>query len=79
MQPLQQPLQYPGQHPLHPPSEIAREVSKLQVAVEGAAAKRSHLPQPLFWSLFGAKIREIRDKKAAARAVLKLLDPDYSG
>ena len=53
----------PGKTPL------ALELEQVRDATLRAAAKRDHLPQPLFWSLFHARIRELKQEKSTERAI----------
>ncbi len=51
------------------PSAIAEKLAKLKSATVAAAASRSRLPQPLFWSLFHAELKEVKREKELARAL----------
>ena len=54
-------------------SEIAEELSSLKNSVTKAINERSRLPQPLFWSLFNSKIKELRERKERSRRLEELL------
>ena len=60
--------------PKFPKSPIAQEIERLKVATESAAAKREHLPQPLFWSLFGSQIKELRAAKKRDRELREIFE-----
>ena len=53
---------------------IARRLARLKAATEHAAAKREHLPQPLFWSLFHSQLKEIRAEKERERLLREALE-----
>ena len=55
------------------PSPLAVEIKDLSEAVGRAAAKRSRLPQPLFWSLFHSRIEELKRKKNKQRILDTIL------
>lgn len=48
-------------------SVIAREIEHLQSTVLRFAKDRERLPQPLFWSLFNSRIKDIKREKELAR------------
>ena len=48
---------------------IAREVSSLQDTVLRLARDRERLPQPLFWSLFNSRLKDIKRHKEEQRAI----------
>ena len=50
-------------------SVIAKEVSSLQDTVLRLARDRDRLPQPLFWSLFNSRLKDIKRHKEEARAL----------
>jgi hypothetical protein len=50
-------------------SVIAKEVSSLQETVLRLARDRERLPQPLFWSLFNSRLKDIKRNKEEARAL----------
>jgi len=54
------------------PSDIARELERIKADTIAAADKRSHLPQPLFWSLFHSRLAEIRSAKKTVRELEEL-------
>ena len=60
----------------HNKSELAIEIEQLKESISSAMLKRPRLPQPLFWSLFGQRIREIRKRREAQRALAAILDGD---
>lgn len=49
------------------PTDIARELAQIRSDALAAAGKRSHLPQPLFWSLFHARLAELKSAKKRVR------------
>ncbi len=48
-------------------SPLAVAVEKLRKTSVDAAASRERLPQPLFWSLFNSKLKEIKEDKEKTR------------
>lgn len=48
-------------------SVIAKEIESLQSTILRFANERERLPQPLFWSLFNSRIKEIKAKKQVER------------
>ncbi|MEY4701671.1 MAG: hypothetical protein RL326_1858 [Pseudomonadota bacterium] len=54
-------------------SAIAREVEDLQKTVLRLARDRERLPQPLFWSLFNTRLRDIKKHKDLARLLKETL------
>lgn len=54
-------------------SSVAREIENLQETVNRFTRDRERLPQPLFWSLFNTRIREIKKSKEISRAVKEAL------
>ena len=56
------------------PSATAREVKSLRDTVLKFAANRERLPQPLFWSLFNARIADIKKNKERSRVLEDLLN-----
>ena len=59
--------------PLEPgPTDIAQELAKIKADTIEAAGKRSHLPQPLFWSLFHARLAELKSAKKQVRALQEI-------
>lgn len=56
------------------PSVTAKEVKSLRDTVLKFAANRERLPQPLFWSLFNARIADIKKNKERSRVLEELLN-----
>lgn len=54
-------------------SALSQEIDELLVAVNHAVQTRERLPQPLFWSLFGDRIRSLRARKGSLRELDELL------
>jgi hypothetical protein len=54
-------------------SAVAREVEDLQKTVLRLARDRDRLPQPLFWSLFNTRLRDIKKHKDLARLLKETL------
>ena len=54
-------------------SVIAREIEHLQSTVLRFAKNRERLPQPLFWSLFNSRIRDIKREKELPRLMRETL------
>jgi hypothetical protein len=54
-------------------SAIAREIETLQETVLRFARERERLPQPLFWSLFNSKIKDIKRNKELSRLLKDVL------
>jgi hypothetical protein len=54
-------------------SQIAREIEDLQSTVLRFARERERLPQPLFWSLFNARLRDIKKNKELERLLRETL------
>lgn len=54
-------------------SNLSNELIRLKSSVNKAINQREHLPQPLFWSLFNSKIKELREQKEDIRRVEDLL------
>ena len=48
-------------------SDFARELEKIKEDTLAAAERRTHLPQPLFWSLFHARLAELKAAKKTVR------------
>lgn len=48
-------------------SALASEISRLKAVTFEAVAKRERVPQPMFWSLFHSKIKDLQAKKRARR------------
>ena len=51
------------------PSAIAKAIETLKRASVDAAASRERLPQPLFWSLFNSRLKEIKREKLVDRTL----------
>jgi hypothetical protein len=54
-------------------SSIAKEIEGLQTTILRFARDRERLPQPLFWSLFNSRIREIKQNKEVRRVLQEAL------
>jgi hypothetical protein len=54
-------------------SPVAREIEDLQATVLRFARERERLPQPLFWSLFNARLRDIKKNKELERLLRESL------
>jgi hypothetical protein len=54
------------------PSSIAQKLEQIKELTLAAAQRRSHLPQPLFWSLFHAQLAEVKREKKALRELEEL-------
>jgi hypothetical protein len=52
-----------------PRSVIAEDIADLQKTVRRLAEQREVLPQPLFWSLFQARLEGIRKQKEIDRTL----------
>lgn len=59
-------------------SPLAQEIERLKKASFRAATDKERLPQPLFWSLFGHAIRDLRKKKREIREISDLLEGSES-
>ena len=55
------------------PSSLSTEVAELKETILRFAKERDRLPQPLFWSLFNARISEIKKTKSQSRELEDLL------
>lgn len=55
------------------PSELAQEIKALQESVTRAMEKRERLPQPLFWSLFNSRVKDMRKRRELLRTLNSLL------
>lgn len=53
-------------------SDFSRALEKIKEDTLAAASKRSHLPQPLFWSLFHAQLASLKAEKKAVRELEEL-------
>lgn len=56
------------------PSPIAAEIAELQSSIKRAMGKRERLPQPMFWSLFHSRIKDIRKRRELKRVLSQFLD-----
>ena len=56
-------------------SHLAEEISQLKSTILKVASERERLPQPLFWSLFNSRLKEIRKAKEIERVLAETLDP----
>ena len=54
-------------------SVVAREVDDLQRTILRLARDRERLPQPLFWSLFNSRLRDIKKQKELRRLLKETL------
>ncbi len=54
-------------------STVAREIEDLQQTILRLAKDRERLPQPLFWSLFNSRLRDIKKNKELARLLRETL------
>lgn len=54
-------------------SELAQEISELQASITKAISKRERLPQPMFWSLFNSRIKDIRKRRELMRVLSEFL------
>lgn len=54
-------------------SAIAREIEDLEDTILRLARDRERLPQPLFWSLFNARLRDIKKHKELDRVLRETL------
>ena len=59
--------------PIEPQSDLSHDVKKLKTSVNRVIQERAYLPQPLFWSLFNSKIKELRGRKESTRRIEDLL------
>ena len=50
-------------------NSLAKRLERLKKSTVGASETRERLPQPLFWSLFHAELKELKREKALARAL----------
>lgn len=58
---------------------IALELEQVRQATLQAAAKRNVLPQPLFWSLFHSRIKELKKEKSSERAIKQAIAQIFGG
>jgi|GEM_PF-2448990 len=61
------------EQPLHERSATAKEIADLQEKILKFARNRERLPQPLFWSLFNSRIRDIKKNKELERLLNDVL------
>jgi hypothetical protein len=54
-------------------SQTAKEIADLQDKILKLANSRERLPQPLFWSLFNSRIRDIKKNKELDRLLSDVL------
>jgi hypothetical protein len=54
------------------PSAVAQDVRNLRETILRLARDRERLPQPLFWSLFNARLKGIKDTKELQRLLASL-------
>jgi len=54
-------------------SQTAKEIADLQERILRLANSRERLPQPLFWSLFNSRIKEIKKNKELERLLNDVL------
>ena len=54
------------------PSSVARAVERLKAVSFKTAREREQVPQPLFWSLFHAQLKDIKAKKRESRLLSEL-------
>lgn len=50
-------------------SELAQQIDELTQTVDKLLSERERLPQPLFWSLFNAKLTDLKKTKELKRIV----------
>jgi hypothetical protein len=50
-------------------SAVADDIANLQKTVQRLSTEREVLPQPLFWSLFHARLESIRKQKEVDRTL----------
>ena len=48
-------------------SPVAEEIDDLKTTILRLAKDRERLPQPLFWSLFNSRLKDIKKHKELAR------------
>jgi hypothetical protein len=54
-------------------SALAQELHALKLKAFELSQTRARIPQPLFWSLFNSKLKDIKQRKALERNVKELL------
>ena len=58
-------------------SAVAKEVGDLQSTILRLARDRERLPQPLFWSLFNSRLKDIKRQKEEERALKAALGENW--
>lgn len=53
-------------------SSLAAEIKEIAATVDRLSAERERLPQPLFWSLFHARMSKVRREKDIQRTLEKI-------
>jgi len=54
-------------------SRVADEIDDLKTTILRLAKDRERLPQPLFWSLFNSRLKDIKRSKELARMLDEVL------
>jgi TATA-binding protein-associated factor Taf7 len=54
-------------------SRVADEIDDLKTTILRLAKDRERLPQPLFWSLFNSRLKDIKRSKEIARMLDEVL------
>jgi hypothetical protein len=54
------------------PTALAQNIRRLKSRALSVVEKRERLPQPLFWSLFGAELSQIKKRKEKQRALRRV-------
>lgn len=52
---------------------VAKDLEKLKKTVLRLATERERLPQPLFWSLFNSRLKDIKKSKEVSRILREAL------
>jgi hypothetical protein len=55
-------------------SRLAEEIDDLRTTILRLAKDRDRLPQPLFWSLFNSRLKEIKRNKELSRLVSEVFN-----
>ena len=55
-------------------SGVAEDIEDLRSTILRVAKERERLPQPLFWSLFNSRLKEIKRHKELSRLLNTVLD-----
>jgi hypothetical protein len=55
-------------------SRISEEIEDLRTTILRLAKDRERLPQPLFWSLFNSRLKDIKRNKELSRLVAEVLN-----